>query len=197
MENRNTLRGRHLDLPPFLLVIDLEATCDASRRISTYEMETIEIGAVLVETRSLVTVGELGTFVKPIRHPVLTPFCTELTTITQADVEHAPLFPEALEKLRALIGGRDALFCSWGDYDRNQLEQDARLHGVSLPFRGRHLNLKKQFSAALGLPKKLGMSGALARVGLELEGTHHRGIDDARNIARLLPWTLGDARAQR
>jgi inhibitor of KinA sporulation pathway (predicted exonuclease) len=50
-------------------------------------METIEIGAFLVETHSLETVGELGTFVKPVRHPVLTPFCTELTTIRQSDVD--------------------------------------------------------------------------------------------------------------
>jgi 3'-5' exoribonuclease 1 len=26
---------------------------------------------------------------------------------------------------------------------------------------------------------------------LPLEGTHHRGIDDARNIAKLLPYILG------
>ncbi|MDF2697512.1 MAG: Inhibitor of the KinA pathway to sporulation, putative exonuclease, partial [Labilithrix sp.] len=32
---------------------------------------------------------------------------------------------------------------------------------------------------------------ALEHAGLTLEGTHHRGIDDARNIARLLPWLLG------
>ena len=31
---------------------------------------------------------------------------------------------------------------------------------------------------------------ALAHVGLPLVGTHHRGIDDARNIARLLPHSL-------
>ena len=97
-------------LPPIHLVIYLEATCDADRRLSKYEMEIIEIGAVLVDTETLIPVDELGTFVKPVRHPVLTPFCTELTTITQADVDHAPLFPEALAKVRRLIDGRDALF---------------------------------------------------------------------------------------
>ncbi|MBX3233656.1 MAG: exonuclease domain-containing protein [Labilithrix sp.] len=181
-------------LPPFLLVVDLEATCDRDRAtISKYEMETIEIGAVLVETATLSPVAELGTFVRPIRHPKLTPFCTELTTITQADVDDAPLFPEAIAKLRALIEGRATLFCSWGDYDKNQLTQDARLHGIKLPFGDAHLNLKRRFSEVLGLPKKLGMGQALREVGLRLEGTHHRGIDDARNIARLLPWIVGGA----
>lgn len=180
--------------PAFFLVIDLEATCDRDHAISKYEMEIIEIGAVLVDAATLEPAGELGTFVRPIRHPKLTAFCTELTTITQADVDGAPLFPEALAALRKLIGDRDALFCSWGDYDRNQLTQDARLHGLKLPFGDRHLNLKRRFSETQGLPKKLGMGQALRHAGLELQGTHHRGIDDARNIARLLPWIVGARR---
>jgi inhibitor of KinA sporulation pathway (predicted exonuclease) len=177
------------------LVIDFEATCDQDHRISKYEMEIIEIGAVLVDSSTLKPVGEVGTFVRPIRHPKLTAFCTELTTITQGDVDAAPLFPEALAKVKALLqehGAEDALFCSWGDYDRNQLTQDCRLHGVPYPFHD-HLNLKKRFSERQGLPKKLGMAAVLAHVNLKLEGTHHRGIDDARNIARVLPWIVDRA----
>ena len=178
------------ELPPFLVVVDFEATCDQDHRISKYEMEIIEIGAVLVETSTLKKVGELGTFVKPIRHPQLTAFCTELTTITQHDVDDAPLFPEALAKLLVFLGPREVLFCSWGDYDRNQLTQDCRLHGVPYPFGERHLNLKKRFSEKQSLPKKLGMGQALEHCNLKLEGTHHRGIDDANNMARMLPWII-------
>lgn len=178
-------------LPPFLLVVDLEATCDSGERIPRHEKETIEIGAVLVDSASLEPVDELGTFVRPVRHPVLTRFCTELTTITQRDVEDAPPFPEAIERVRSWLAGRPILLCSWGDYDKNQLAQDARYHRVALPFGDAHLNLKKRFSESLGLPKMLGVSGALRHVGLELRGTHHRGIDDVRNIARLLPWVFG------
>ena len=39
------------------------------------------------------------------------------------------------------------------------------------------------------------MAQALKLAGLELDGTHHRGIDDARNIARLLPFIVGDQKA--
>ncbi len=157
-------------------------------------METIEIGAVLVDTRTLAKVGELGLFVRPVRHPLLTDFCKQLTTITQADVDGAPLFPEATAQVERFLAGRRVLFGSWGDYDRNQLAQDAGYHCVRLPFAKHHLNLKKRFSEQLGEPKRFGMDGALARVGLTLEGTHHRGIDDARNIARLLPWITGRQR---
>ncbi len=173
------------------LVIDLEATCDEDRRIRSRQMEIIEIGAVLVDAETLLPVAEHQTFVKPVRHPVLTDFCKKLTTMTQADVETAPGFPQAIASLARFIDGRDVLFCSWGDYDRRQFEQDAKFHKVSLPFGGKHLNVKKQFSTQLGEETRYGMAGALRRVGLQLQGTHHRGIDDARNIARLLPWVLG------
>lgn len=177
--------------PSFYLVIDLEATCDDRGAVPRHETEIIEIGAVLVDGATLTPVEDFQTFVAPVRHPKLTPFCTELTTITQADLASAPRFPLAIDRLRRFVGGRDALFCSWGDYDRKQFEQDAAHHRVPLPFGGRHLNLKKAFSEQLGESKRFGMDGALRRVGLPLVGTHHRGIDDARNIARLLPWALG------
>jgi inhibitor of KinA sporulation pathway (predicted exonuclease) len=179
----------------YFLVIDLEATCDDQKRIRDRDMEIIEIGTVLVDAETFLPVAEHQTFVKPVRHPVLTDFCRKLTTITQADVENAPGFPEAIASLARFIDGRDVLFCSWGDYDRRQFEQDARRHKVSLPFGGKHLNLKKQFTVQLGGDMRYGMAGALRRVGLPLEGTHHRGIDDARNIARLLPWVLGREQA--
>jgi 3'-5' exoribonuclease 1 len=60
-----------------------------------------------------------------------------------------------------------------------------------VPFGADHLNIKRRFTEELGLNKKLGMHEALELVGLPLVGTHHRGIDDARNIARLLPFALG------
>jgi 3'-5' exoribonuclease 1 len=175
---------------PFLLVIDLEATCDDRGAVPKHEMETIEIGAVVVERESLDAVDEFSTFVQPIRHPVLTEFCTELTSIRQLDVEHAPLFPEAVEQLTRFVGGRRVLFSSWGQYDKNQLGQDAAHHQVELRLR-HHLNLKVEFSARTGSTKRFGLGEALEHVGLTFAGTAHRGIDDARNIARLLPWILG------
>ncbi|MNV83539.1 hypothetical protein D3C71_1773530 [compost metagenome] len=33
--------------------------------------------------------------------------------------------------------------------------------------------------------REAGMSAALRKFGLKLEGTHHRGIDDAKNITKI------------
>jgi len=176
----------------YFLVIDLEATCDDGGRLSKYEMETIEIGAVLVDGETLAPAGEFQSFIRPVRHPRLTPFCTQLTSITQADVDGAPGFARVMRELEFFLDGRPALFCSWGYYDRAQLDQDARFHRMPRPLGDRHLNLKEEFARRMNV-RPQGMARALRLARLPLVGTHHRGIDDARNIARLLPWSLGRA----
>jgi inhibitor of KinA sporulation pathway (predicted exonuclease) len=174
-----------------IVVFDLEATCDDGGRIPPTEMETIEIGAVMVDRETLAVVSELQAFVRPIRHRQLTPFCKSLTSICQQDVDAAPCLPEVIVELKSwLYAYSDAVCCSWGDYDVRQLMQDCRMHRVAYPLPGRHVNLKRRFSEAQGITKKLGMAQALERVDLALVGTAHRGIDDARNIARLLPYCV-------
>ncbi|OZG72989.1 exonuclease [Hahella sp. CCB-MM4] len=183
-----------IDLKKFnyFLIVDLEATCCDKQSIARREMETIEIGAVMVDAENLTMVDEFMTFIKPVRHPTLTEFCTELTSITQKDVDNAPRYPEAIKMFKDWLYRFDSfLFCSWGDYDKGQLEQDSQFHRMSYPIGADHLNIKKQFSSSQNLKKRLGMSQALKLAGLSLEGTHHRGIDDARNMARLMPYILG------
>ncbi len=179
--------------PTHYVVIDLEATCSDDNSLPREQTEIIEIGAVLADATTLQPVREFQTFVRPVRHRVLTPFCTQLTTITQDLVDTAPRFPEALAALRTFLQGTEALFCSWGNYDRNQFQRDARFHGVVLPFGERHLNLKEEFSRQREDSGRYGVGAALRVLGLQFEGTAHRGIDDARNITRMLPWILGRA----
>jgi inhibitor of KinA sporulation pathway (predicted exonuclease) len=112
-------------------------------------------------------------------------------------VNAAPTFPEAFAALRKrLVSGRAGLvWGSWGRYDERQLKQDCALH--RLPFHmPPHVNLKTTFAETQGVKKKQGMAGALALCGLKLEGAHHSGIDDARNIARMIPWITGARRVE-
>lgn len=173
------------------LVVDLEATCDDLHAMPREQTEIIEIGAVLVDGATLEPLDEFQAFVRPVVHPRLTAFCTRLTSITQADVVRAPTFKFVAQRLAAF--GQGALFCSWGGYDKNQLERDARRAGIRSPLGPRHLNLKEAFARAAGERSEMGNQSAMRRVGLTPTGTHHRGIDDARNIARLLPYALGRA----
>jgi inhibitor of KinA sporulation pathway (predicted exonuclease) len=176
--------------PTQYLVIDFEATCSKNNaEFPRDQMEIIEIGAVLCDAQSLAVLDEFQSFVKPVRHATLTAFCTELTGITQAQVSAAPKFPQVLAALVAKFApGPGLRFCSWGDYDKNQLRQDCSFHRVPYPFSGGHSNLKRLFMEGQELEREMGVGQALRTAGLSFEGRPHRAIDDARNIARLLPF---------
>ncbi|MCW1921109.1 exonuclease domain-containing protein [Luteolibacter arcticus] len=180
--------------PAVLAIVDFEATCCDKQSFPREQMEIIEIGSVAMDTASGDILSEFGTFVRPVRHPVLTDFCKTLTTITQNEVDAAPSFPEALAAFAAWLGQFGSpVFCSWGDYDRKQLQQDCDFHGQSFPFSNGHRNLKAEFSEWVRTSKRFGVGQALGRLGLTFAGTPHRGIDDAKNIARICKEILGHA----
>lgn len=173
----------------YYMVVDLEATCSNDGSLPKSEMETIEIGAVMVEARTHQIIEEYETFIRPVRNPELTDFCRELTSITQYEVDGAPSFQEAFADFVDWANEfPEFIFCSWGYFDRSQFEKDCAFHGIEYPFGDRHINLKEEFVTARSLKKKSGVIAALRSVGLSFKGKHHRGIDDARNIADLIPY---------
>ncbi|GAA5843800.1 hypothetical protein JCM9279_000150 [Rhodotorula babjevae] len=102
------------------LVFDVEATCEHipepwGKLAFSYPNEIIEWPVVLLQWRrksrtassnspgdddewELVKTAEYHSFVKPVWAPKLSAFCTELTGITQADVDQAPTFAELCKR---------------------------------------------------------------------------------------------------
>jgi len=82
--------GRRKVKPARYPVIDLEATCCEWRRIARDQ------GAVMVEAEGFQLIDEFQSFIRPIRHPSLTTFCTELTSIQQEQIDSPPLFQHVM-----------------------------------------------------------------------------------------------------
>jgi len=149
-------------------------------------MEIIEIGAVALDGNGPSILDEFQCFIQPVRNSALTDFCTKLTTISQDMVASAETFPLVMSRFTDWIQTFDEpIFCSWGNYDKNQLKQDCRFHGVEYPFSDAHINIKQKFSDNMGHKKGLGLGRALKTLNLKFCGTAHRGIDDARNMASI------------
>ena len=169
------------------LVLDLEATCDDQGSVPREEMEIIEIGAVLLEPSTWTIAHEFNAFVRPVRNPRLTAFCAQLTSIAKSDVEGVEGFVEVVGRFKEWLRPfRLTAWGSWGNYDRRQIQQDCDFHGIGFPIATPHVNLKDRFTKRLGLAKRPGLGKALQIAGLDFVGTHHRAIDDARNVARLM-----------
>ena len=177
---------------PHWLVIDLEATTDDGGW-PIEEMEIIEIGATLVNRQGR-ELDHFQRFVRPQRRPLLTPFCRELTHITQANIDSAQPLGEVWALFERWLGQHHSRlegWASWGDYDRRQLLQEwQRLQLDSQLSRVPHMNLKQRFAKARRLERPLGLNGALQLAGLQFNGQQHRALEDAHNTARLLPLVL-------
>lgn len=179
-------------LKRFVVCVDVEATCSTDLSVPREQMEVIEVGAVVLDReKNWEAVRSLEFFIKPILHPVLTPFCTELTTITQEELDGKGVpYVEGLRYCKDLTSYLDDYgwsWCSWGAFDKNIFVQDATLHGLS-PFFGpeNHFNLKVWFSNLEGTRKGFGLGKAIARKGLKFQGQPHRALSDAQNVAQIL-----------
>lgn len=173
-------------------VLDFEATCEENVKLAPQEV--IEFPLVLVDAQTLERVDEFRTYVRPARNPKLTQFCTELTGILQDQVDAAPLWTEALKQAQKWLHTRSygrCLLVTCGDWDlRQMLPAQCKLHGEAVPAEFlRWLNIKTLFEKVTGKPKT-GMAGMLAELEMTLEGRHHCGLDDCRNIARILKELL-------
>lgn len=179
--------------PRYVAVVDLECTCSNTNAgddtVRRSDMETIEIGAVMVRRHDFEPVDTFERFVYPVVHHVLTDFCTKLTSITQEDVDAAPRFPEVYRRFTEWLTHWQAdQWGSWGNFDAYQLQLDARRHGLDgeLADLPAHVNVKNWLAKRMGM-KRVGLGRAVQTAGLEWEGRAHRGIDDARMISKLLP----------
>lgn len=171
------------------IIFDLEATCWEGKA-DVAEMEIIEVGAVRLTGDDLRETGEFSRFVRPTHRPELSDFCRQLTFISQELIDRADPFPAVFSEFLVWIGNGDFSLCSWGKYDLLQFKTECDRHGIPFPqVFTRHVNIKREF-ARLHKTKECGMKRALQLAGLPLKGTHHRGIDDARNVTSLARLVL-------
>lgn len=168
-----------------LNVVDVEATCWDGRPPEGQVNEIIEIGLTVIDLAARERVSKHRIVVRP-RRSTVSPFCTELTGLTQTEVDAGIDLASACAQLTAKYVANERGWASWGDYDRKQFRRDCAATGTDYPFDDRHTNAKAVYASAFGLRRPIGMAQALEQSGLPLEGRHHRGDDDSWNIAALI-----------
>lgn len=178
-----------------IVVVDIEATCWKEEPPAGQESDIIEIGVVTLDVRQLHLDAKRSILVKPSRSTV-SAFCTQLTSLTQEQVQKGVPFSEACSLISYEYESKDRLWASYGDYDRRMFERSCAELSVPYPFGHGHLNVKSLFAVTLGLKYEVGLKTALGKVGLQFQGKAHRGDDDALNVGRLLAKLLEWGRGQ-
>jgi inhibitor of KinA sporulation pathway (predicted exonuclease) len=168
-----------------IIVIDLEATCwEGYAAPIGQENEIIEIGVCLYDIATQTIDNKRSLLVRPSRS-VISPFCTQLTTITQELVDrYGTDFQTACEILERDYDSRNRLWASWGSFDQKMFAEQCKTRLVRYPLSKKHANLKRVYADVKGT--RIGLKFALEANEISLEGTHHRGSDDAYNTAKML-----------
>jgi len=168
-----------------LICCDIESTCwERGEQPKKEVSEIIEIGVAVINLKSLQIEQSEGIIVKPARSKI-SKFCTQLTTITQDQVDKGVSFSQACDILVNKYDSKNLVWGSWGQYDRKMFESQCRETYVDYPFSREHINIKNIFSVFYGASKEFNMPTALEELDMILQGTLHRGVDDAVNIASI------------
>lgn len=175
----------------YMLVIDVEHTCDANNEIPVDERELIELGAVILCSKTLKVEATFSSLIKPVKYPILSDFCVSLTGIQQEKVQQADIFPVVFNRFLAWLRNYPRyLFCSWGAYDRVQLELDCKRHGIPKFNCEQELNIKKAFAKIMKIKPQVGLKRAMEWLKLAYDGEHHRALSDAKNAVKILKLLL-------
>lgn len=176
----------------YFLVLDFEATCENKKKVKPQEI--IEFPVLKVNGKTMEVESIFHSYVRPTAIPILTTFCTDLTGITQEMVDGQPTLEEVLKEFDRWMLSNGLLepsvnscFVTCGDWDlKTMLPSQCKYFKLSIPnyFR-RWVNIKHVYSEVTK-QKATGMPGMLKGLSLELSGRHHSGIDDSKNIAKIL-----------
>nr|DBA17725.1 TPA: hypothetical protein GDO54_016054 [Pyxicephalus adspersus] len=157
----------------YFLVLDFEATCDKPQ---IHPQEIIEFPILKLNGRTMEIESTFHTYVQPVVHPQLTPFCTELTGIIQEMVDGQPTLSQVLE---VSVAGVSHIAC-W-------LPGQCEYLGLQVAdYFKQWINLKKAYSFAIGTWPKNGLLDMNKGMSLQHIGRPQSGIDDCRKIANIM-----------
>ncbi|MDR2039834.1 MAG: exonuclease domain-containing protein [Bacteroidales bacterium] len=183
-----------MDATNKIIVVALGETCWEEKMAKFYnsESEIIEIGVCLLDPRRGTITRNKAILIKPEKSEV-SPYCTRITTITQYLLDkRGILFKKACARLKSEYKTHQYIWASYGNHDFEALGDQCKEQNIDFPLSQNHIDVRELFKRKKKLRKRPLMHEALQILGLPLEGTYHRGVDDARNIAKILYWCISE-----
>ncbi len=147
--------------------------------------EIIQIGAVKLNDQYQV-LDTYEAFVKPI-YSELCGICMRLTGIRPADVENAPVLPQAIALFEQWVGTGDAQYYSWSDNDSKQLLNELKCKGAGelAPHYANWVDFQAVYCKLVG-QDRMALDLALSGAGLFHIGSRHSAMSDALSSVQLL-----------
>lgn len=179
----------------YYIVLDFEANCSSKE---DQDHEIIEFPMILIKESTGEMIDQFHQYVKPLTQKHISPFIQELTHITDQQINEKgitwdqclTLIDQWFSKNNLTTDIVTVITC--GDWDLNtMLPRQLKLSRTVLSYNSYQilstwLNIKKPFKKwCQWKEKSCSFINMMIHLDLEIEGHHHSGIDDSKNIAKI------------
>ncbi len=175
-----------MKLPERFIIFDTEYTAWQGSMARNWSglnefMEIVQIGAILVDRKTMQEIDEWVVFVKPNKNPILSEYFINLTGITQEDVMR-----RGVDLKTALIAFQEwakELPCFSFGGDEQVIIKNCKLIGIDFPMKfDKFRNICELFEDN-GINTKGYMSSTIVEAfGKKPQKTGHNALNDARSI---------------
>jgi inhibitor of KinA sporulation pathway (predicted exonuclease) len=179
------------NLPKKIVVFDTEFTAwegslERDWRGEDEYREIVQIGAVIVETDNFDELDSFSVFVKPKVNPKLSEYFTNLTKITQKEVNEEGIdFETAINRFSEWSG--DLHLYSWGKGDQKAFKESSKLANIELPFKELRFHTVKDIFSDNGISTEGYMSSTIIEAfGKKPAREGHDALNDAMTIVDAL-----------
>ena len=173
----------------YLMVVDFEANCIRNGTINPQEITEFPAIPIKINSKQILHDKTFHHYCK-IDTPV-TDYATELTGITQDMCDKGTPFKRVLDLFKTWLYDNgfnedNSILVTCGDWDfKKMMPSQCRYSKIKVPkYCKSWCNVKRVFEQVYKI-KAGSFKNMLEITNIELEGRHHSGIDDTRNIAKI------------
>lgn len=174
-------------MPTDLLAINIECSCweQPKHQPPGEKNEIIEIGVAKFSLKTLEIQEPVSILVKPSVSKI-SKFCSNITKLTQEQVDTGLTFEEACGKLVKEFDSQKIPWVCWGEFDKKQFLWQCNDFKVSYCFGAGNWDFKQTFAKLMGLDKEVSIKEAMQLLNLEYDDNQSKGKWDALYIAKIM-----------
>ncbi|CAF3512201.1 unnamed protein product [Rotaria socialis] len=194
----------------YYCVLDFEAVChqvnSSLKRPAPNDIwEIIEFPICLLSAETNTIIDIYHSYVRPSIKTTLNDVCISITGITQSIVDSFPTFDIVWEQVQQFLLKHSLIslahhnsschsftWITCGNWDlKTMLPLQLKQSRLDRPkFINEFINIKELYMEYYSSTRIRGMKDLLKKLNLKLEGRHHSGIDDTKNITKIAQWFI-------
>ncbi|CAF2072508.1 unnamed protein product [Rotaria magnacalcarata] len=194
----------------YYCVLDFEAVChevnSSLKRPAPNDIwEIIEFPICLLSAETNTIIDVYHSYVRPSIKTTLNEVCISITGITQSIADCSPTFDIVWEQVQQFLLKHSLIsladhnsschsftWITCGNWDlKTMLPLQLKQSRLDRPeFINEFINIKELYMEYYSSTRIRGMKDLLKKLNLKLEGRHHSGIDDTKNITKIAQWFI-------